>query len=183
MLFAMWLGLWLTPLTLAQSPVPAAAPAAPAPEVVPVTVLPPGVYDLTLARYDGPAIRYALSIPPGYSPAKPVPLILSLHFGGDPAGAGRSMLDILIGPALADLGAIIVAPDSMEGGWNTPQNERAVQALLAAVMNAYRVDSRRMLVTGFSMGGAGTWHWANKFPELFSAAIPLAGRPTGTPTN
>ena len=28
------------------------------------------------------------------------------------------------------------------------------------------------------MGGAGTWHFANKYPDLFSAAIPVAGRPT-----
>ena len=32
-------------------------------------------------------------------------------------------------------------------------------------------------MTGFSMGGAGTWHFASRFPERFSAAIPMAGRP------
>jgi predicted peptidase len=28
------------------------------------------------------------------------------------------------------------------------------------------------------MGGAGTWHFASKYPDRFSAAIPVSGRPT-----
>jgi predicted peptidase len=27
------------------------------------------------------------------------------------------------------------------------------------------------------MGGAGSWHFAEKYPERFSAAVPVAGRP------
>jgi hypothetical protein len=97
-----------------------------------VPVLSPGVHDLTLAQIGAPAIHYALSIPPRYR-GEPVPLVLALHFGGDPDGAGRAMLDILVQPALGDLAAVIVAPDSLSGGWGSPQNERAVNALLTAV--------------------------------------------------
>lgn len=143
-------------------------------------VLPPGVHSQTLVRDDGQTIRYAISIPPGYSPAERVPLVLALHFGGSPVGAGRSVLDVLIRPALADLGAIIVAPDSIDGAWSGPRNERAVNTLLDAALNTYSVDPRKVMVTGFSMGGTGTWHWANRFPERFSAAVPVAGRPTGS---
>src|SRR5579863_5566899 len=72
-------------------------------------------------------------IPRNYSPPARVPLILALHFGvddGNSAGAGREVVGILIGPALADLGAIIVAPDSLRGDWSSPENEDAVIALL-----------------------------------------------------
>jgi predicted peptidase len=124
-----------------------------------------------------PRVRYALSIPNGYSASKPVPLVLALHFGGNPSGAALGLMKVLVGPGLADLGAIIVAPETMDRGWNTPANERAVIALLDAVEAAYRVDTRRVVVMGFSMGGAGTWHFASKFPNRFSAAIPMAGRP------
>jgi predicted peptidase len=27
------------------------------------------------------------------------------------------------------------------------------------------------------MGGAGTWYWADAYPERFSAAVPVSGRP------
>jgi predicted peptidase len=145
-----------------------------------VPVLSPGIHNLTLAPGGAPTIHYALSVPPRYRGGEPVPLVLALHFGGNPDGAGRSMLDILIQPAFEGLGAIIVAPDSLSGGWGSPQNERAVNALLAAVEKSYAIDQKKMIVTGYSMGGAGTWYWADKYPERFSAAVPVSGRPTSS---
>jgi predicted peptidase len=143
-------------------------------------VLTPGLHNLELARADEPAIRYAISIPSNYSPSTLVPLILALHFGvrgGDAAGAGGDVVEILIGPALAELGAIIVAPDSVRGDWSSPENEKAVNALLDMILAHYSIDKKKVVVTGFSMGGTGSWHFAEKFPERFSAAIPVAGRP------
>jgi len=142
--------------------------------------LTPGLHYLTLSRTDEPAIRYTISIPRNYSPVTPVPLILALHFGvrgGDAAGAGGEVVQILIGPALAELGTIIVAPDSVRGNWSSPENEKAVNALLDMVLAHYSIDKNKLAVTGYSMGGAGSWHFAEKFPERFSAAIPVAGRP------
>ena len=45
--------------------------------------LAPGLHELTLARAGEPAVGYAISIPPTYSPSTPAPLILALHFGID----------------------------------------------------------------------------------------------------
>ena len=90
------------------------------------------IHDEVLSQQDGPSVHYAISVPRAYH-REPVPLILALHFGGDPRGAGHAILQILIQPALGELGAVIVAPDSVGGGWSTPANERAVNALLAAV--------------------------------------------------
>lgn len=143
-----------------------------------VAVRGPGVHDEMFAPPGQPRVRYALSIPSGYSASRPVPLVLALHFGGNPNGAALGLVNVLVGPALADLGAIIVAPETADRGWNTVPNERAVIALLDAVQASYRIDARRVVVTGFSMGGAGTWHFAGRFPERFSAAVPMAGRPT-----
>jgi predicted peptidase len=143
-------------------------------------VLTPGLHSLNLPRTDEPAIRYAMSIPETYSPSTPVPLILALHFGvrgREAAGAGGDVVRILIGPALAELGAIIVAPDSVRGDWSSPENERAVNALLDMILAHYAIDKKKVAVTGYSMGGTGSWHFAKKFPQRFSAAIPIAGRP------
>jgi predicted peptidase len=140
----------------------------------------PGLRYLTLPRRDEPSVHYAIDIPANYSPSTPVPLILGLHFGvrgGDALGAGRDVVRILIGPGLAELGAIIVAPDSVRGDWSSPENEKAVKALLDMVLAAYPIDRKKVVVTGYSMGGQGSWHFAEKFPERFSAAIPVAGRP------
>ena len=140
----------------------------------------PGMYNLKLLRVDEPTIRYAIDIPANYSPATPVPLILALHFGvgaRDAAGAGGDVVQILIGPALAELGAIIVAPDSVRGNWSSPENEKAVNTLLDMVTAHYAIDKTKVVVTGYSMGGQGSWRLPEKFPGRFSAAIPVAGRP------
>jgi len=39
----------------------------------------------------------------------------------------------------------------------------------------YAVDRRRVLVTGFSMGGFGTWQTIVDFPERFAAIAPVCG--------
>ncbi len=143
-------------------------------------VLSSGLHTQVLLQEPEPEVHYAILIPRGYSPSRPVPLILALHFGvagGTAAGAGRDVVQILIGPALAELGGIIVAPDSMRGDWSSAENESAVSALLDMALARYAIDKKKMLVTGFSMGGAGAWHFGQNFPERFSAVIPVAGRP------
>ena len=151
---------------------------------VDVPVLGPGLHTRTLEHKAGESIGYAISVPPTYNRAMPVPLVLALHFGvqgGPSLFAGRDLLRILIAPGLAEFGAVIVAPDALNGGpWTTPQNEDAVLRLLDAVMRSYTIDPRRVIVTGFSMGGAGTWHFAGKYPDRFAAAVPVAGRPPAT---
>jgi predicted peptidase len=86
-------------------------------------------------------------------------------------------LEILVEPALRELGAIIVAPLCPARTWVDPVSERAVLALLDHVRSAYRVDADRTAVTGFSLGGMGTWYYASRHGELFSAAIPMASVP------
>ena len=39
----------------------------------------------------------------------------------------------------------------------------------------------KVLVTGFSMGGAGAWYLAGRHPDRFSAALPIAARPSSEP--
>ena len=113
-----------------------------------VTVHSPGIHSGAFQRTDGPVVPYAIWIPADYSPEKKVPLILALHFGGEPRGAGRSMIQLLLRPAFADLGGVVIAPDSIAGRWNSPQNEDAVNALLGAIERTYSIDPRRVVVMG-----------------------------------
>jgi predicted peptidase len=145
-----------------------------------LSVLAPGLYERTFARAGEPGISYAISIPPNYSPSTPAPLILALHYGignRDSTGVGADVVKGIFGPALEGLGAIIVAPDSVRGNWSTSENEKAVNALLDMVVARYAIDKKKVAVTGYSMGGTGSWHLAEKFPGRFSAVLPIASRP------
>ena len=129
---------------------------------------------------DGSGLRYAIAVPEDYDGSEPVPLVLALHFGwGEalPPNYSAVFLEILVEPALRELGAIIVAPLCPARSWAQPASERGVLALLEHVREQYRIDDDRTLVTGFSLGGMGTWYWASHHPELFTAAVPMASVP------
>ena len=139
--------------------------------------LEPGLHNTTFEVEDIGTITYGIWIPRDYDPAAPRPLVLALHPGGARVPYyGTQFLRGVVGPALADWGAIIVAPDVPARSWANATSERGVMALLDDVMGRYAIDRSRVLVTGFSLGGRGTWYMAARHPDLFTAAIPMAAR-------
>ena len=137
----------------------------------------PGVRHLSFSAPNLGPMRYALSIPSGYNAGEARPLVLALHPGELVPGYGAVFLQRVVAPGLRDLGAIIVSPDCPARAWTEPLAEKAVLALLQSVLNEYSIDRSRVLVTGFSMGGRGTWFMATQHADLFTAAIPMAGAP------
>ena len=134
-----------------------------------------GIHDIERRLDSGRAARFTLSIPAHLDAA---PVVLVLHYGGQPQPYyGRSLLQDLIEPAYRDLNAIYVAPETINGQWDTPENEAFVLGLLDEIKRTYTVDTAHYVVTGYSMGAVGTWHFIAKHPALFSAAVPIAGFP------
>ena len=127
-------------------------------------------------------VTYGVLVPKTSAPAAGHPMIVALHFG-TPEGPGLSpyfglgYVGQLVLPALQDLNAVIIAPDAPEAGWSHPGSEEAVLAVVADVKKRVAIDGQRTLVTGFSMGGAGAWFFAQTHPEVFRAAIPMAAAP------
>jgi pimeloyl-ACP methyl ester carboxylesterase len=64
----------------------------------------------------------------------------------------------------------IIAPKTTRG-WSQKfaDIKKAVDDLVAAG----KVDPRRIYMTGFSMGGAGTWQFLEQYPGYIAAAIPM----------
>jgi predicted peptidase len=118
---------------------------------------------------------YLLFLPQGYEQSKQRwPLMLFLH------GAGESGTDLAKvkthGPpkvveSKPDFPFILVSPQSAGRGWNSD----TLNALLNDVIRQYRVDERRIYLTGLSMGGYGTWSLAAAHPERFAAIVPICG--------
>ncbi len=144
----------------------------------------PGMYRMVENVPDLGEVRYALALPEGYTSRQARPLIVALHPGGQRFPYyGGAFVEQVVGPGLADLDAIILAPDCPSGSWTDANAERAVMTLVRQVMNTYSVDRRRVLVAGFSMGGRGTWYMASRHTDLFSAAIVMAGAPGNVPVD
>lgn len=144
----------------------------------------PAVLQRTFVVPDGGRLLYGLSVPPGYKAGASRPLVVALHPGGPRTPYyGLSFLRGIVSPALGDLGAVMIAPDCPPSArsWSDPLAERAVLALIESIRKEYAIDGRRILVTGFSMGGRGTWFMASRHADLFTAAIPIAGAPGDEP--
>jgi len=143
---------------------------------------PPRVIETTLDIGAGPVLRYAISLPDGYdgSASDPRPLVVALHPGGRSQYYGSSFMQSIVEPALRSWGAVMIAPDVPDGSWATSLSERAVLALVQSVLETHAIDRSRVLVTGYSMGGRGTWYMASRHPEVFRGAIAMAGSPGDT---
>ena len=122
--------------------------------------------------------RYTISVPVGYSGDQPTPLILALHYAGHGSPYyGELMLHSLIEPAFQEIEPIIIAPDCPAIDWTQPESEQLIFNLLENIQEKFNIDPQRILITGYSLGGVGTWHFAGRYPEQFNAAIVMAGRP------
>jgi predicted peptidase len=118
---------------------------------------------------------YLLHLPPGYGAdtTKRWPLVLFLH------GAGERGTNLQIvakhGPPKIDLAKnefITVAPQCPSGQiWSND----LLLALLDEIESKYAVDTKRVYLTGLSMGGFGTWSLGLSHPEKFAAIAPICG--------
>ena len=122
------------------------------------------------------ACRYLLHLPQGYERGrKRWPLLLFLHGAGE-RGRGLDLVKKHGPPRLVaeghDLPFILVSPQCPKRqSWSTD----VLAALLDDVIARYRVDERRVYLSGLSMGGYGTWSLACARPERFAAIAPICG--------
>jgi len=122
--------------------------------------------------------RYTLSIPDDYSGEDAVPLVIVLHYGGHGIPYyGKYLLVDTVLPALKEIGAIFAAPDCPASDWTQPESEEFILELMEFVQREYKIDPRRILLTGYSMGGIGAWYLIKKFQEKFSAVLIMAAAP------
>jgi len=143
---------------------------------------PPGKHRETTLLPSGDTIRYTLYVPGGtQGRGSGLPLVVAAHFGGEVTPwLGGAFADLLIVPAFSEIPAVIVAPDARSRrGWAST-DEEGVLWLARQLLEVYSIDPRKVLVTGFSAGGAQTWRWANRNQDFFTAAIPISARPMST---
>jgi pimeloyl-ACP methyl ester carboxylesterase len=77
----------------------------------------------------------------------------------------------------------VVAPQCPpNGGWSSSDPTSPIRPELATTIGIldslareFSIDTNRIYVTGFSMGGNGTWDIIMRFPGRFAAAVPMSG--------
>jgi predicted peptidase len=125
------------------------------------------------------AYPYALYVPRAYRSSRRWPLILFLHGRGECGRDGSRQLSEGIAGAIVEEPArwpfLVVLPQKPDGSSEWEEHEPALLAMLAGCRRNYRVDDRRLYLTGLSQGGHGAWVLAARHPELWAAVAPICG--------
>ena len=103
------------------------------------------------------------------------PVLIFLHGSGE-RGTDISKVSIHGPPRLAregkDFPFIIISPQLPEGAlWENGK----LDSTLKRALEGLNFDSSKIYLTGLSLGGMGTFAWANERPKLFAAIAPVCG--------
>lgn len=152
----------------------------------------------------GEEVPYALFVPSNYDSSREWPLIVALH------GLGRPFDWVMGYEGYIDMaerdGYITVAPKGYHPrawygsrGYGVPRGaasedqlaelpanlgalgEMDVMNVLEIVRDQYNVDDDRIYLWGHSMGGAGAYHLAAKYPDIWAAVGVAAPAPSAEP--
>jgi hypothetical protein len=140
----------------------------------------------------GETLRYRLLKPLDYDSTKKYPIVISLPYGGQPPtdtirqieGAVAALL-LTTADNRRNYPAFIFIPNRpLGGGWGGVPGYTTIDSIvfdaIIALDRRFSIDQKRRYVIGLSLGGFGAWNFICKQPELFAAAIPVAGG--GDPT-
>ncbi len=126
----------------------------------------------------GDCLGYQLYLPEQFT--KELPLLIYLHGAGE-RGECTEQLEHLERHGVPcmiregrEIPAIVLCPQCPEMFvWNNVVRE--VKSLIDRIVREYHVLKDRILLTGSSMGGYGTWEMGITYPNFFAAIAPVAG--------
>ncbi|MCI5063916.1 MAG: hypothetical protein MRY71_13325 [Algiphilus sp.] len=129
------------------------------------------------SREDGPVQHYGLYIPPDFAPEAATPLSIWLHYRGGKAHNGAAWTPRLIRSYGDRHGQIVVTPRGR--GTSTWYVSRAHQDFFEVFGDVHallpNIDPRRRYLSGYSMGGYGTYLFGLLYPDLFAAGYSTSG--------
>lgn len=142
----------------------------------------------------GDTLNYRIHIPDRADSTGSYPLVLFLHGAGERGNDNKAQLTwgvwrFVEDSVQQDHPSIVVVPQAPKGKYwgridwreslkmtNQPSKPLALTIkLLKQLQKDYAIDTKRMYVTGLSMGGFGTWDLISRYPDMFAAAVPVCG--------
>lgn len=145
---------------------------------------------------NGDTLNYRI-LSPDYDTVRKYPLIIFLHGSGERGHDNEAQLkwgvqNFATDQMMIQQPAIVIAPQCPEkqqwanfqgyGGKNDLRLQsqpslsmKLLIGLIHQLIEKAPVDTDRIYITGLSMGGFGTYDAIERYPDLFAAAIPVAG--------
>ena len=133
------------------------------------------------SRLDGTAQPYILTLPDQYDPSakRRYRLDIFLHGRDDTTLEQQFMAKSITGYASKPLGPgpdrFMLQPYGRYTNANRFAGEVDALEAIESVAKAYPIDRDRLVMTGFSMGGASAWQYALHYPDRWAAVSAGAG--------
>ena len=143
----------------------------------------------------GETLPYRVMLPAQFDPKRKYPLVLFLHGAGErgidnSAQLVHGMNDFAKDENRKRYQWFVVAPQCPEGkrwvevDWTLDSHQMPAQPsepltgmfeLVDTLIKSRPIDTKRIYITGLSMGAFGVWDAVQRRPELFAAAAPICG--------
>ena len=125
---------------------------------------------------------YQVFIPPTYVPNRPWPVIVYLHGVGENGTDGEKHLKVGLPPYVqaneATFPAFVIAPQC-KGPWKyVGDDEQLIMDSIVAAQREWRIDSKRIYLTGLSQGGCSTFDLGAKFSDRWAGLVVVCGAGT-----
>lgn len=122
-------------------------------------------------------LTYLLSYPENFSESKSYPLVIFLHGAGtrcETTELLRNNISFLnLQKRQTERGYILLAPLCSVNNWNEVMS--SVIELVGEARTWNFIQTKRVYLTGNSMGGYGTWELGALRPDWFAAIMPICG--------
>jgi len=128
--------------------------------------------------------HYRIAMPKGYDGKTPVGAIIFAHgYQGSAAGVMRNKT---LRRTVSDLGLALIAVKSVGRGWDLPYSPHNFNSdgsaeykyfddVIKDASKRFAINTKKMMVTGFSDGGMMVWNLVCARSDRFAAYAPMAG--------
>lgn len=128
---------------------------------------------------DGLWQPYGLYVPTSYRPGTKAPLAMWLHYRGGKAHSGGAWTPRLLTQLGEEQGAVVATPRGRgTSTWYVTEAHQDFFEVLTDVQRLTTVDPDRRYLSGYSMGGYGTYLFGLLYPDLFAAGWSTSGAVT-----
>ncbi|MBX3359682.1 MAG: dienelactone hydrolase family protein [Phycisphaeraceae bacterium] len=129
----------------------------------------------------GQGYDYAVYVPRGYDASRAWPLVVFLHGSGESGTDGQKMIVQGIGSNVlwnaSRWPCVMVMPQKPVQKAQWEAYDEVVMSIVDRTTREYTIDEDRIVLTGLSQGGHGTWTIGAAHPEVWSALVPICGYP------
>lgn len=118
--------------------------------------------------------EYVINLPSGAKKEEPTGVFIGLHGA---SGSAKNMFGFFgtPNPRLITVYPEVLNRQDKMNGWTAESAEHYIMEIIADLKRSFNIDTNRIYLAGFSMGGFGAWSIGTDYADMFGAISPMSG--------